>query len=80
MPVIRPLQDPKIVQKRYRDQFFRRKRSLFKNAHDFHMTFSAAEVYVCLHHNNKFYVYTSTTNHYWPPPLTEIVSLAWPPC
>jgi hypothetical protein len=57
----------------------KRRRTLLKKAHDFHKLCSA-EVFLVIYKNSKFYVYSSNDkNTMWPPPLSDIVSIDFPP-
>jgi hypothetical protein len=60
--------------KREREMFRKRLRTIMKKVEGLH-TQCGGEVFLAIHKNGKFYVFSSNPeNKRWPPPLSDIVS------
>lgn len=67
------------VRKLYNDEFHRRTRTMIDKAHDFKISFPAAQIHTLIEHLGKYYVYTSFDDSRRPPSVKNIVRTTQPP-
>jgi hypothetical protein len=61
--------------KRERGMFRKRLRTVMKKVEGLYTRCGGGEVFLAIHKNGKFYVFSSKPeNKRWPPPLSDIVS------
>ena len=52
--------------------FNKRRRSLFKKAHELSVK-TSTELYIVLHREERYFTYTSTDRQEWPPNENEVI-------